>query len=299
MPTSFIPCPQATTALSAEREAALVLLAQHGRRDALDELVLVHHECLWQVARTFSCPDMAPGDIFAVAYDYFREKAVITYRSGRGTRLWTWTCGLLHRKLRDACVKANQIPDKVRRCRPSVLAAQATLTQLLEHEPTVRELAEWVDEEEALVKAVLQSGLKVVSLSAGETDAEPGGVAELAAPGRSADARLVLADACQAICKVLGDRVGIKFLVLWLLREYGGYEWKVIVAMLSDDFADEPVWRTAQTDLILPTALHVPWTDACQLFSGSPPRLTEVNLRDWYGRQLGLLSSASEMQEFK
>ena len=299
----LIPCPPATV-LTAQEETTLIALAQQGRRDVLDHLLEIHLPCLEQVARRVAgatyCQGQAAEDLFQEACFYFCARGVDTYQinhpgeSGYIARLWTWVGRYLPDALRDACVKWTRTPDEVRRDLQAVLRAQQELRALLDHEPTWREIAERANVKEAVVEAALQ-GDRTVPLDSGGDDEEEGTRIELPPPS-TMGVRLALIDLGQLIFDVLGGPAAIRFLVLLVLREYGEYEWRGIVTLLRSGTADDPVWATALTDLPLPGAARLPWSQVVHLFSVPPPNLTESNLRGWYTRHLACVSGVGRLE---
>jgi hypothetical protein len=83
----------------------------------------------------------------------------------------------------------------------------------------------------------------------------------------------------------LGEREGVKWLVLFILREAGD-SWSAILVRLRQPSAEDArLWASACADLPLPALVPRDWPKVCRRFATPPPALTETAIRAWYSQK--------------
>ena len=296
MPRNYSPCPEATAQFTFLDERLLIARAQVGDIWAMDDLELTHHPCIHRVACAFHCLQLETEVCHQEGCYAFRAKAVPHYRLDEETRekeirLWSYAYNWVWSAMRDACAQWHGLSSDATRYFGRVLDTARTLSQSLDHEPTVPEIAAAAKLKPSVVQEVLSSGRREIPLdpTPADEEEEERPQRQLTDPSPPHHTRAFGRDLYDEVITVLGPSDGVKWLILFLLKE-AGYAWNTVSAFLRGDPAAAAAWPVACTDKPLPDRVPTAWEGVLACFQQAPQESGANTLCTWYNEKRKILA---------
>jgi DNA-directed RNA polymerase specialized sigma subunit len=283
----------ATKLRSAEWDWLRITLVLRGRVDAADALLTKYDSRILRLAQRFK--DKYPEIVDDLAQEgrmMFRDEVILRYNPNRGTTLWEYAAVVLRRRMHATCIKwaKPRVPE------PLYRRVTAAIDKLREkhpqREPTPEEIARECGDSIEDVRQVMQSGSlrRVTSFDKNWYDEE---APPLAAVDWAADPEDVAVRRAQfeALVEYLnerggtgpGEQDGVRWLVLFVLKESEGFTWEEMVALLQGHMALD--WPNIHETYALPYSVPTDLTPIRQLFGPGQVKLTVDNLKRWYVRR--------------
>ncbi|MDQ2805463.1 MAG: hypothetical protein M3Z04_00865 [Chloroflexota bacterium] len=295
MQRTYRPCAEALARLTFLAERLLIARAQTGDILALDDLEVTHHPCIQRVACAFRCPELPATDLQQDGCYAFRAKAVPHYRLDQGshereTRLWSYSYTWVWSAMRDACARWHQLSSDATRYFGRILDSARALSQTLDHAPTITEIAAAAAVKPSVVEEVLHMGHRDLPLdplpAADAEDLQP--ALQLPDRGPSPETSAFGRAAYEEVIRLLGPTDGVKWLVLFLLKE-AGHGWDRISGCLGGAADGPAAWGSACTDQPLPATVPRAWDGVLACFRQAPQESGANTLSAWYNQKRKVL----------
>lgn len=283
----------ATRLRSAGWDWLQVTLVSQGRPESEDALLAKYDGQIISLAKRFG--EMYPEimeDLVQEGLIFFKDEVIVRYNPDRGTTLWEYAAVILSKKMWSICSKwaKPRVPKVLYR---RVMAAADKLRK--KHplrEPTPEEIAQECGDPIEDVRRAMQPGPlrpetsfdknwydeEAPTLAAVDWDADPEDVAM-----RRAQFDALVDYLNERGGTGPGKQDGVRWVVLFVLKESEGFTWDEMVALLQGRmFID---WLSVHETYALPFSVPTRWQTICQLFGPGQVKLTVDNLKRWYLRR--------------
>lgn len=137
--------PTRTDLLTRDEETALIVKAQAGDRDAMEELLARNRGLIWQMAAKFADPVNFPIEDAIQEGSLGLVRAVQKFDVNRGLKLSTYAMHWLRQHLgraRETTEDLIRLPIHIKNAQGKVRRSYARLTSTMGREPTTEEVAE-------------------------------------------------------------------------------------------------------------------------------------------------------------